>query len=405
MALIIPTDALTPSTNLSFTVLSSTFSGSTNNIKLSDFEAVKIGNIGQTYALSSFRGKNLPDPSVNISYTITEYWSFSGPSTFSLNTNINVTETLIKYTDVSNISVFFVSNPQSNSSLSSFKYHSTATNVAIINGKPDSSTRIQNVQVTPSVIVRKRNGFFKTFLVPAIDVRQPVVDTVLKLLASTIVSSGNRHIHHHGRHYSSGFHAQSHVHYSPHYHGHHTNNRSAWNGHHHNSGPWYNGATPHHSPYSVGWEHYEAGTGAHNTHVDSWNINAQGYGTHHAGDTGYHHTNHKHHYKHISKDLTISSSLTNTSPNVTNPITFMNFKLESWEALPNSDNINPCNNNSTGVVTLPTTTTSLHSHSIRTTTNVPSERKCVFKYNLSILPPWMSSKATTTLTETIIDGR
>lgn len=414
-----PVDDPIPNSNISFSTLAATFTDLQSNISMSAILAIPDLTVGSN--ISTFRGKKLPDPVMNISTFQTSNLTYNVvDTTFTPGNAFTFNETWVVTQTLSNIAPTIVSNTAGKATIKSLIYDNNIANaVSFVNNKFNTVVNLVNSSVPVQIVVQKRNGFNKTLLVNTIDATNKSSNKSVRFLATPTIIGANRHVHHHHTHTHHSHHY--HCNYHTHYHGHHTNNHGPYgNGHHHNSGPYADNhhANACHAPAYHARNHHGGGnnharndanvgdqphhhqTCAHSSHVDAYHHthgsqtpgshhghsanthNPGSYSSYHHCSQGDHHTHHVHHYQHIDRTLSLSYD-NNTSVNVTNPISFFQYTQPVWWALGN----NAC----AGTNTTEANITSSGALNTANRAGKNTNMTCSFRWTAQIIPPWTSS--------------
>lgn len=246
-----PTDTNISPTNISFSVLKNAFGSSgPSNIKLSEFTAPIISQLGTSSNLGSFANKKLPDPVVTATTPITFVSKVytTDPSNPSLTMGVAYPfHRRDNYKFVStNLTAIFSQNPYQ----ATFTTLNISTNTSPIqtNGIPSQTFEYNNSYVPITINIKKRNNFIKPVYSANIDASQRVYPYHLTVSA-TAVQSPLQHHHHTGTHIYHNHHHGIHIYHNHHHgihtwshdlsggygarHNHHVNGRH--DGHHHNA--------------------------------------------------------------------------------------------------------------------------------------------------------------------------
>lgn len=189
-----PTDAVVPRSNVSFSLLKNTFGSASNQIRLSDFMASSLGNLGQSSNVGSLINKNLPDPVVSVSTPLTVVSNVYDTSSTSLTLQSAfqfLKRTNQKYTVASSV-VNFSQNPF-NAQLTTFVADSTT--IPIVNNKPQTTLEYTNTANIPiKVNIKKRNNFEKQVYASTVNAAQ-IVTPYQMVIDTKIESTPGSHSH------------------------------------------------------------------------------------------------------------------------------------------------------------------------------------------------------------------
>ena len=200
-----PSDAVVPRSNVSFSLLKNTFGSASNQIRLSEFMASSLGDLGQSSNVGSLINKNLPDPVVSVSTPLTVVSNVydTSSTTLTLGSPFQfLKRTNQKYT-VSASTISFNQNPF-NPQLTTFIANSTSN--TIVNGKPQSTFEYTNTHVPIKVNIKKRNNLEKEVYTSTVNASQIVtpyqmiLDTNIPITPATVSQQKHHTTHHNHNH-------------------------------------------------------------------------------------------------------------------------------------------------------------------------------------------------------------
>jgi hypothetical protein len=332
-----PTDTNIPPTNISFSVLKNALgSSASTNVKLSEFTAPIISQLGTSSNLASFANKRLLDPVVTASTPVTFVSKFytTDPSNPSLTMGVAYPfQRRDNYKFVStNLTASFTQNPYQ----ASFTTVNISTNTSPLqsNGVPTQTYEYNNTYVPITVNIKKRNDFIKPIYSANINASQITIP--YHFTASvTAVQSPIQHHAHNGIHIYHNHHIGIHI------------------GHHHGIHIW-----SHDLSGGYGARHNHHATGRHSA-------------DHSGSHRGHHHNQHIHTRTH---NFYISSAPNQVTAH--NSDLGTNAQVASYFGL-----------------------TSIFQSATSTCTNQSSHTfnsGCTSKYKARITLPWNSSQLTST---------
>jgi len=323
-----PTDTIVPTTGISFSTLKNTFGPEGSYpVSFSNYMIGVMGNIGQTTSLSSFRGKNLPDPVLNVALTanVSIYGNQYEPldTTIALNANFRFNKRFFRRFSVQGVAVTIASN-RFDATLVNFLANGVSS--SIVGGAATGTGTFERTTPPISVTVRKRNGIVKTVYSATADASDTLTSMFAKFdvltAKSTLTYSNTHHGYHHVLHHDQAHHHGGGNQNNNHYHDSQGNPGHLHHGyqHHQSRGQWRHpnsavGRNPH-VPDQRGSHNNRAhghhGNRDHGHHYNRdpghSNNNQQGYGHHHHknhNDPGahhnhgaYHHNDPVHHHNH-----------------------------------------------------------------------------------------------------------
>ena len=207
-----PTDTIVPTTGISFSTLKNTFGPEGSYpVSFSNYMVGVMGNIGQTTSLSSFRGKNLPDPVLNaaLAANVNIYGNQYEPldTSIALNTNFRFNKRFFRRFSVQGVAVT-ITNSRFDATLVNFIANGVSS--SIVAGAATGTSTFDRVTTPISVTVRKRNGIVKTVYSATADATDTLTSMFAKfdvaLAKSTLTYSNTHHWYNHVLHHNYGHH-------------------------------------------------------------------------------------------------------------------------------------------------------------------------------------------------------
>ena len=419
-----PTDtAIAASGAITFSSLKNTLGPSGGApIKFSDIRVGTLGDIGQTDAVSSFRGKNIADPGISVSTPVDSGTASyeSQDTTFTLNTNYKFNKRVPRSFNIGNTTLSF-SSSRFGANMNTLTSGTTQLSISNSSTVSSSTTFANNSSIPINVTYTKRNGIQKTALITNVDASDIVTAQYIKynltVSSSQATFKSTHHGHHHILHHDQTHHSgggtqhnqgnpgHRHNHYAQHHHrqqyrypdsatgrnphtqdqrgthhnrdhGHHHNRD---HGHHHDyTGAHHNKAGQHHNnpQQSYGKHHhnnqnhnaYHHNSPAYHHQQPAHHNNDNAHHHNHAHHSGQHHTDHSHTYKTTSGAqvlVTNGSDLTESSFTLTvNPKTGTGLCNNQQNLVVGSDNFDQISD---------------------------SVVACIARYSLSIKPSWTTT--------------
>lgn len=302
----VPLDVPVPASDISLIALRRTFGPSNfTPVRYGEFMPSFIGNIGQTVQMSSFRGKYLPDVSINYMYSkfISQTPYESVHTTFDCNVPFQFLRARYEQVNIG-ASRFVVSNTYNavlqTAIINNFTY-------PILNNSNIATPNfIINTTSSVTVVVKKRNGLLRTVALPSVVAEKFTVPMTMTLSLPPVTVTPTHHHHHaHGWHH------------------HHTNNL------HHGHQPCdrYNHYANHDH---TGWDHAWGGPCGRDLHMHAHNWHGHNghylasHGCHYTGGNGCYHGHHHKNNTHHSHGPVAHTTHT------TGPVHHGNWESQGW---------------------------------------------------------------------------